>query len=174
MKRWIAGVLAVVSGVFLVGCWPREGGGDSPCPCPGGGGTTAILVPWETIEQGTHSGIKEERGVVIREAQAWRNFWEEHVAGRYPKPELPFVDFVREMVIGYFLGERPTGGYVVEVEEIWVMEGKVSVRVGVRSPPPGDPVIQVLTQPCHLVRLGRFDLPVDFIVLEAESLLQGK
>ena len=102
--------------------------------------------------------------MVIREVQGWEELWEEHVAGRYPKPELPFVDFSREMVIGYFLGEKPTGGYVVEVEEIWVTEGKVSVRVGVPSPGPGDPVIQVLSQPFHLVRLARFDLPVEFIV----------
>ncbi len=166
MKRWMVGMLALASGVALVGCLPQDQGGQAPCPCPGGGGSQAIVVNFETVDQGERSGIRDERQVVVRDAQGWAALWAEHVAGRIPEPPVPEVDFTREMVIGYFLGERPTGGYFVEVQEIWVLESKVWVRVVVTSPRPGDPVIQVLTQPYHLVRMAYFDHPVEFVIVE--------
>lgn len=151
---------------LLSGCLPKDepGGG---CPyCPGGGGA-AVVVTFETVDRGVHSGIRDERRVVIRDGAAWASLWAEHVAGRTPPPQLPAVDFSREMVLGYFWGEKPTSGYGVEITEVVQTAQGLLVRVEVSFPRPGAPVLQVLTQPYHLVRLPRSDLPVEFLVVEA-------
>lgn len=160
-RAWGAVVLAGAMAI-LSGCLPREEGG---CPyCPGGG--VAVIVPFETVDQGDHSGIRGERRVVVRDGAAWAALWAEHGAGRTPPPELPEVDFSREMVVGFFWGEKPTAGYRVEISEVLAEAGRLVVRVEVGSPPPGAPVVQVLTQPHHLVRLPRSELPVEFLVVE--------
>lgn len=53
-------------GALLGGCLPREGG-DSGCPtCPGGGAVETV-VPFETVDRGTQSGIRDARRLVIRD-----------------------------------------------------------------------------------------------------------
>ncbi len=126
-----------------------------------------MVVAFETVDQGVHSGIRAERRVVVRDGTAWAALWAEHGAGRTPQPELPPVDFTQEMVVGYFWGEKPTAGYRVELTEVVAEATRLVVRVEVGSPPPGAPVLQVLTQPYHLVRLPRSELPVEFLVVEA-------
>jgi hypothetical protein len=168
MVRGWAALALVFLGLLLGGCFPRE---DRGCPvCPGSGGAV-IGVPFETVDQGEHSGIREERGVVVRDPKAWAALWQEHTAGRISPPPPPPVDFTRNMVVGYFLGEKSTAGYAVTVREIALHQDPVVVRVQVevRSPPPGDPVAQVLTQPFHLVQVQRFDLPVEFHLVHVRA-----
>lgn len=124
---------------------------------------------FQTVDQGVHSRIREARQVVIRDIEAWRRLWAEHVAGRIPKPSLPPVDFTREMVIAFFLEEKPTSGYEVEIVEIIQLEGQLLVKVRVKSPLPGVPLLQVLTQPHHIVKLPRYELPVEFSVVGVPS-----
>lgn len=156
-------VVVVLLGLALGGCLPRE---DRGCPACPGAGTASLLLPFETVDHGVHSGVREERRVVVRDEAAWRALWDEHVAGRVPEPPLPSVDFTREMAVAFFLGEKPTSGYGVEIVEIVLGGERLQVRVEVVSPPPGAPVLQVLTQPFHIVKLARFDLPVDFFLVE--------
>ncbi len=170
MLRSGGAVLALMLGFLLGGCLPRNGGDGGGCPvCPGGGaGGTAVVIPFETVEQGDHSGVQAEGGRVVRSPAAWEALWAEHAAGRVPAPPLPPVDFSREMVLAYFLGEKPTAGYAVEIREIAVSEGRVLVHVAVTTPPAGAPVLQVLTQPFHIVRALRSELPVEFVPVEAD------
>jgi len=167
MVRSVGAVLVAALGLLVGGCLPKEGSDGGGCPvCPGGG--TAVLIPFETVDQGVQSGVLAEGGRIVRDPVAWEALWAEHVAGRVPAPPLPPVDFSREMVLAYFLGEKPTSGYAVEIREIAVSEGRVLVHVAVTTPPPGAPVLQVLTQPFHIVRAPRSELPVEFIPVEAD------
>ena len=125
-----------------------------------------MVVAFETVDQGVHSGIREERRAVIRDGAAWAALWAEHTRGQHPAPAVPPLDFTQEMVVGYFWGEKPTAGYRVELTEVVAEAGRLVVRVEVGPPPPGAPVVQVLTQPHHLVRLPRSELPVEFLVVE--------
>ncbi len=162
------GPLAFV--VLLGGCLPRGTGGEPGCPvCPGGGAVAELSVPFETLDQGVQSGIRHARKLVIRDGETWAALWREHVAERVPQPPLPQVDFTRDMVIAFFLGEKPTAGYAATIKEIRASLDKLLVRVEVTSPPPGSFVAQVLTQPYHIVKLPRSDLPVEFVVVEAET-----
>ena len=169
MKRTLTVILSMAF-LLLAGCLPEET--VSKGPIAGATGSSedplppSVELPFETIDQGIRSGIRDARQVVIRDPESWRSLWAEHVKGRVPEPPLPQVDFVREMVIAFFLGEKPTAGYAANIREIFVREGELVVKVYVQTPPPGVFLLQVLTQPFHIVKVGLSDLPVEFIVEE--------
>lgn len=123
----------------------------------------------ETVDRGTRSGIKDQRLSVIRDLDAWQALWAEHKAGQRPLPPLPYVDFSREMIIGAFLGERPTSGYSIEIVGIHITEEGWVVRVQVSTPLPGVALLQVLTQPYHLVKVPRYDGLVGFEIFVVEG-----
>jgi len=108
-------------------------------------------VPFKTIERGGQSGIEEPRQVVVRTAPEWEKLWKEHALDR----PLPPIDFTRSMVVGVFLGYRPTGGHSVEITGIERKDGDTVVTYRERKPQKTDIVTQVITMPYHLVSLDK-------------------
>lgn len=104
---------------------------------------------WKTLSGG-NSGILEFKTVVVEDAKSWRQIWTSHAPGK-PAPE---VDFSKEMVVGVFLGERPSAGYSVDLE---IKETGKPVRtvVGYREKTPKDGGIgaEVLTYPFALAKI---------------------
>ena len=88
------------------------------------------------------------------------SLWKRHGSGQ----PAPVIDFGQEMVVGVFLGSRPTAGYKVEIVGI-VAEGRrrLVVRLPERRPPPDRVVAQMVTAPFHLVSLDRQDGAVTFV-----------
>jgi hypothetical protein len=109
------------------------------------------LVSFVTVAQGPMSGIEEPRHVVIRTAGEWQTVWKAHD----PVATAPAVDFTRAVVIGVFLGSRPTSGFTVEITAVKTQDALAVVEYIERRPAPGAIVAQVLTSPFHLVRLPR-------------------
>ena len=65
------------------------------------------------------------------------------------------------MVLGVFSGERPTGGYQVEITRTERTNTGLTVYYREEKPPADALVIQVIRQPYHLIRLPREEaLPV--------------
>jgi len=60
-------------------------------------------------------------------------------------------------------GEKPTGGYSVEIGEVVVTSDKISVQVVFKRPAPGEIVTQALDYPYDLKILEVQDLPVEFL-----------
>ncbi len=96
---------------------------------PGGGGQDQGGIA--LLGQGESSGITALRFAVIRDAAAWAALWTEHAGGGTP----PAVDFAREMVVGLWLGARPSGGYSVEILRMVV---PYRIAVGGWCPPPSE------------------------------------
>lgn len=118
----------------------------------------------ETIGRGAHSGIMTREQLVIASPDEWEEFWSRHASLQLPPPILPEVDFSAEMVIAVFSGEKPTGGYSVEISEVEFAEDEVNIFFEEVSPVPGEPVTEALTQPFHIIKISRIeDLPVKFI-----------
>src|SRR4029453_6089957 len=59
------------------------------------------------VDKGDRSQIMSAREVVVRTAAEWDALWRSHLPTRQPAA----VDFSKEMVVGVFLGSRPTPGY---------------------------------------------------------------
>ena len=68
-------------------------------------------VPIETVAAGEQSGVGDPRQVVARAQEEWGRLWQEHA----PRLPIPKVDFGVRMVVGVFLGTRPTSGFAVRV-----------------------------------------------------------
>jgi protease stability complex PrcB-like protein len=125
----------------------------------------AERVPFVTIDQGFRSGVRERKFLVIKNETEWKTLWHTHAQPNVPAKGLPRVDFDKEMVVTVFLGEKPTGGYKVEVTAIEEDRGKSQLRIVLREskPPAGSIAIQALTQPYHIVRVKKSDLTTTFV-----------
>lgn len=99
------------------------------------------------LDKGDQSNLDEPRQVVVRTQEEWNTLWRRHATER-PQPG---VDLSKEMVLGVFMGSRPTAGFAVEVASA-VVEGGVLV-VNYRELRPGRDAItaQVLTSPYVIV-----------------------
>lgn len=160
---------------------PPPGGGGG-----GGGGDGSVV----TIASGQQSGITTQRFETVKDQSAWDALWLEH-AGSLPAPA---VDFGTKMVVGVWLGAKPTTGYSVNIQRMVV---PYTVYVGGWCPPctgqpcPGVPCFggtpteggmadcleidpgpgcvsgQAVTYPYHIVVTSRIEGPVVFQLLTA-------
>jgi hypothetical protein len=103
----------------------------------------------------TQSGIATARREVIRDAASWARLWAEIHAGRTPMPELPAVDFGREMLIAVATGTRPSGGFSIQVTGVATRGDRLEVAVLERCPDSDAIVTMALTQPVEVVRVAR-------------------
>lgn len=110
-----------------------------------------VLVSFAPVAQGSHSGIEESREVVIRSAEEWQALWKAHDSVGVP----PVVSFEQAIVVGVFLGSRPTAGFDVEIMAVKREADRWVVEYVEHRPPPGALTAQVVTSPYHLVRLPR-------------------
>jgi len=111
--------------------WSYRPAPPSPGPPGGGGEDRGGITP---LAAGEYSGITTLRFEVVRDGSAWSALWSEHGGAGAP----PAVDFSREMVVGLFLGARPTGGYSVDFLRMVV---PYTLYVGGWCPPVTDPPI---------------------------------
>ena len=113
------------------------------------GQAPASTVPMKTIEKGMDSQIDRSQQRTARSAGEWATLWNQH-AGERPRPP---VDFAREMVVGVFLGSRPTGGFSIDVVGAREEGGALVVQYRETRPPPRSVAAQILTSPYHIVTL---------------------
>jgi len=131
---------------FVAGCSAKNIG-DSP-----------ESQDFTTISRGQASSISDQRQLVIRDEQGLKDIWQQiDDAG-----SLPEIDFEDNMVIAVFMGERPTGGYGIEIESIDAYAGSITVNVVETEPGPDDLTTQALTYPYHIVTTGNTDGIVAF------------
>ena len=104
-----------------------------------------------TIEKGDQSNIDETRQVLVRTDAEWTKLWQQHAANR-PRPQ---VDFSREMVVGLFMGSRPSAGFSTAVISATAGNGALMVRYSETMPSARAVSAQVLTFPFHLVAIPK-------------------
>ena len=114
--------------------------------------------PVRTVGKGPMSAIDKPRQVTVRSAADWGALWKENGA---PAP-LPAVDFSREMVVGIFLGSRPTAGYGVEIVRAVGNTGSFIVEYVEMMPSRDAITAQILTSPYHLAAVPKHEGTVTF------------
>jgi hypothetical protein len=114
-------------------------------------GVLAALNPiaFSSVHHGSQSLIEDSREVTVRTASEWQALWKDHA----PSARLPRVDFAKNMVVGIFLGTRPTGGYSVEIVSVEATGGETVVTFRETRPGRDAMLTQALTSPVHLVRI---------------------
>ena len=86
--------------------------------------------------------------------------WKEHAP---PSAPLPRVDFAKHMVVGVFLGSRPTGGYSAEIVSVEATGGEIVVTYRETQPARDAMLTQALTSPVHLVSIPKQQGAVRFV-----------
>jgi len=123
----------------------------------------AQVVQWEILASGSNSGgVAEETYFLASDQTELLEIWSRGYADRLTLPEVPEVNFDREVVVGVFLGERPTSGYAVSVEGIEIDGNDLFVDVFKTVPDEGITVSQVITSPWLIIRVLRRDVNVSW------------
>jgi hypothetical protein len=112
--------------------------------------------------KGTVSSLGAYQTVVVRTAEDWQKLWLAHTSYIVPPPPAPEVNFETMMVVGIFDGAKPTAGYFVDIVGVQNTPDKVIVNYRETSPPAGQPIAQVATQPFLLRVVAKTSLPVIF------------
>lgn len=127
--------------------------------------SNATGYSFSTLDRGSQSGVRERKLVVIKNENDWKALWTSHTSLSVPLKAMPPADFQTEMIVAVFSGEKPTGGYSIEITGIREDSTKHALEVVVHeSNPSRDAMVtQVLTQPYHIVKLRQIQLPVTFV-----------
>jgi hypothetical protein len=113
-----------------------------------------------TIDRGDMSALETPREAVARTEAEWTALWKLHAPAR----PAPVIDFTKNMVVGVFLGTRPTSGFSVEIVGA-SREGETLVVRYVERRPARDAITaQILTAPFHIVALPAHRGPVRFVL----------
>ncbi len=119
------------------------------------------------LAKGAFSGMTEARQEVITNRSAWERVWAKHTVRSFPPQKLPEIDFRKQMVIVVTLGQKPTGGFALEIMSVVEAADRLQITVKSTTPRSGAMTIQALTAPFHFVAVPRSDLKPQFI--EAKS-----
>jgi hypothetical protein len=111
-------------------------------------------LPISRIGTYTNSSIQEQRRLIIRGEQEWRDFWYDLNLGSAPE-----VDFTRDMVIAVSAGSRSSTGYSVLVNDVRLDESG-TLRIEVLETTPGRNCVtgQQMTQPVDVVVVPRTEM----------------
>lgn len=167
-ERWtlLQGPLVLIVALLLVG------GCDSVGTDPDEGtnfdtelvtqSLTSGAVNTGEIDSGQYGEVVEGTQTVLRDQAAYESLWSQLHGDQSTTPDPPTVDFESEIVVAVVLGERPTGGYEVEIDEVLASEEDGEMRVEYTETVPGDAcaVMQVQTSPYVLVTVDIQDQPV--------------
>ncbi|AIY89481.1 protease complex subunit PrcB family protein [Geoglobus acetivorans] len=114
-------------------------------------------VSFERIAEGIYAPFPEKAYFVIRNDTEYLEFWNK--TGMIIKNP----DFEKYSYLALFMGERPTGGYMIAVKEI-VKEGdKVKVYIELAEPSETCFVTQEITRPFLILRVEKIEGDVVFV-----------
>jgi len=116
------------------------------------------VAAMKTLDKGTQSNVDAARQIVVRSNDEWMKLWRLHT----PDRKMPAVDFSRDMIVGVFLGSRPTAGFDVQIVDTHEEAGALVVRYRETIPTIRAMTAQVLTMPYHLVLVPKRDGDVKF------------
>jgi len=128
-------IAALIALAALPACRSSPAGGDG----------------FRTVAQGYQTGIVGVEARAARTEADWRKMWDEHTSTQIPRPAAPRIDFAKEMVVGVFAGEKPTGGYGIEV--VAADFNGTNLVLAVRETNPSEDAIvpMVVTRPYHMI-----------------------
>jgi len=112
-----------------------------------------VPVTFRSVGKGYRSGVRAPLQIVARSQNEWTALWRQHASVDSSSRPPPAIDFEKEVVVALFLGEKPTGGYDVQISRAEQTNDGLIIYYREKDPSPGGMVIQALTQPFHIVRI---------------------
>ena len=116
-------------------------------------------LPLTEIARGDMSAQQTAKQVAVRTPAEWQALWNDHA----PTVKIPDVDFAKDMVVGIFLGTKPSAGHEVAIVGVRVQDKDLVVEYVQKQPGRGTMAAQILTEPYHLVAVAKHSGPVRFL-----------
>lgn len=126
---------------------------------------SAQTPSFTNIAKGDASGQQTAKQVTVRTAAEWAALWKDHA----PTEKMPAVDFAKDMVVGIFLGTKPSAGHEVEIVAVRTEQKDLVVEYVQKQPGRGTMAAQILTEPFHLVAVPKHAGTVRFLHVPAVS-----
>ena len=120
---------------------------------------SAQTTGFTTVAKGDSSEQQLASQVIVRTAAEWEALWKDHA----PTEKMPAVDFAKDMVVGIFLGTKPSAGHEVEIVGVRPEGKDLIVEYVQKQPAPGTMAAQILTEPFHLVAVPKHTGTVRFM-----------
>jgi hypothetical protein len=116
-------------------------------------------ISFTTLAKGDVSGQQTSKQVTVRSDAEWKALWKDHA----PTGKMPAVDFSKNMVVGIFLGSKPSAGHDVEIVGVRMQDQDLVVEYVQKQPGRGTMAAQMLTEPYHLVSVPTYAGTVRFM-----------
>jgi len=110
-----------------------------------------------------NSGVKEAKTEVIKSESEWESAWKKTHSRIFPQPDVPKVDFHKQMVLAVHAGQKKTGGYSVEFSKVEKAGEEVKAYFIVQTPGPDEVKAQVLTAPSCFAVVPKVEMKVTFV-----------
>ncbi|MEX1137357.1 MAG: protease complex subunit PrcB family protein [Balneolales bacterium] len=104
----------------------------------------------------------DAENLVITDAGEFGEFWSDLHSNRSTEPGIPDIDFENEIIIVSVMGTKPTTGYKIEINKAGAVDGQMGINVELSSPGKGCLTGQALTNPYHIVKMEKSNLPIAF------------
>lgn len=122
---------------------------------PDGNGSqpAAVAVPFTELARGADAPVGRRANYLITSSEQFSDLWE-MIGAVEPMPD---IDFSKHVVAAVFAGEKPTGGYDINVSS--VMDADVRTITVTLAEPGGDCILtQAITTPYQIIKLPRTTL----------------
>ena len=92
---------------------------------------------------------------VITEEAPFKKLFTDLHSHQLPSPLPPEIDFESSFVIFISMGERPTTGYRVEIDQMKRSDDLLKVKLRLQEPSPGEMNAMMITQPFVMAKVKR-------------------
>lgn len=131
-------------------------------------------IRWEVVGRGEQAvGVDGATFSIASSANMLLRLWNQGYGSRLNLPSVPVVNFQQESVIAIYMGQKPTGGYGIEINDVVMEDGEVYIDVNAYEPSADAFTTQAFTSPWIMVRISRADLELAWIRDSSTSRLLG-
>lgn len=155
--------LLLIGGCDSLGTDPDDGSRFDTAVAPQTLASGAVNTNTNEIESGQYGNIVDGTQAVYRSEGEFASFWADLHANQSTTPDVPSVDFESQIVVAIVLGERETGGYSVDIDQVMADEEEGEMRVEFTETVPEEEcaVTQAFTSPYVVATVDLQDVPVD-------------
>jgi len=126
------------------------------------------VLQFTSVEQGSSSHLTTATTQACRTHDELNSLWQRHHGNADPVPSaLNTNNFDSNMVLFVSLGDKPNGGYGIEVESVTEDESEIVLTCLTSNPSPFDMLTMAITQPYEIVTVPKSDKPVRSVFKEA-------
>jgi len=120
-------------------------------------------IPFESLDKQYFSGQDQKTNLQITNQQDWQTLWQTINSFQSPMPQLPHVDFSKEMVIAAFAGQFPNGGHSIEITQLKANDQIIQVSILTTSPGRKCGTTTAITQPYHLIKTALSQKKIEYL-----------